>query len=141
MLLIMEYQCLSPREEQSDYTAEHYQLQTDSAKMQQRIGLSFQPLSDCTTPPPSLLYINTALPHSSTLCLYVRFNHCTITDSTSWLTGLEPDMVFSLKVLMCCAFGDAFLITTIVQSGCLSYCSLPVSSNQSGHSPLIFSHQ
>ena len=31
----------------------------------------------------------------------------------------------------CCAFWDAFPLTTIVQSGYLSYCSLSVSSNQS----------
>ena len=36
----------------------------------------------------------------------------------------------------CCAFWDAFLLTTIVHSGYLDYCSLSVSSKQSGHSLL-----
>lgn len=36
----------------------------------------------------------------------------------------------------CCLFGDAFLLTMVLKCGCLSCRSLPVSSNQSNHSPL-----
>lgn len=56
------------------------------------------------------------------------------------LTNVEPDLVFSCcssSVLRSRAFRDAFQLTTTGQSDYPGYCSLPVSSNQSGRSPLI----
>ena len=37
---------------------------------------------------------------------------------------------------MCYVFSDAFLYTTVVICGYLTYCYLSVSLNQSGHSPM-----
>lgn len=38
---------------------------------------------------------------------------------------------------MCCACWDAFLLTTFVRSACLSYYKYPISSDQSGLSPVF----
>lgn len=65
--------------------------------------------------------------------------------SCSWLTGMEPNVAF------CCWFclkghhvvhcERLFSPATVVESFYLHYCSIPVSSNQSGHSlPTLF-HQ
>lgn len=45
-------------------------------------------------------------------------------------------VVHSLEGLMRYAFGDAFLLTTFVKSSYLGYYRLPVSSDESSHSPL-----
>ena len=62
-------------------------------------------------------------------------------DICSWLTGLEPDVVVcccssSTSRFNVCSFLDGFLLTTLVKSSYLSYCSLSVSSNKFFHSPL-----
>lgn len=56
-----------------------------------------------------------------------------VSDSGSWLTGLEPE-AHPPQALLRRAFRDAFLLTTLVKSDDLTHRSLPVSSNQSDQS-------
>lgn len=55
------------------------------------------------------------------------------------LSEVDPDAICCWCSPSCSRFGmfrDAFLLTSFVKSGSLSYCSLPLSSSMSGNSPL-----
>ena len=58
-----------------------------------------------------------------------------------FLTYCSSAATYPLRGLVRCVFRDALLHTTVAMSGYLHYCYLPVSFDQSGHSPVVLSHE
>lgn len=69
------------------------------------------------------------------------FNYPVDLGLCSWLTGLEPNAIFCsrLNIKVWCPFWNTFQLSMVIKSGYVSYCSLPVTSNNL--SPLICQYQ
>lgn len=89
------------------------------------------------------------MPNSDLVCLMkstrLRFlpqSNYPVLVSLCRLWPSDPDVIFCCCISQlphsstCCALQDAVLLTTVVQSGYLSQCSLSVTTNQSAHWPL-----